>query len=63
MNYTKRKTIKFFGISILSLFVLPYKFLYSVTKKIINPKLTKKQIEVMLNEDTERPFSSSLNTN
>ena len=59
--FTKRKLLKLLGISFVSVFVFPYKFLYSTSKKIINPNLTKKQKKIMLEEDTERPFSSSLN--
>jgi len=34
-------------------FLLPYKLLYSATKKIINQNLTDEQKEIMLNEATE----------
>ena len=39
---------------------LPYKLLSSATKKIINPKLSKTQKDIMFNESTERPFTSKL---
>ena len=55
----RRKILKLFGLSIL--FVsLPYQFLKSATKKIINPDLTKAQKDIMFNEGTERPFTSKL---
>jgi peptide-methionine (R)-S-oxide reductase len=61
MKNSKRTFLKIFALSFLSIFLLPYKILYSAKKKIINPKLSKKQKEIMLNEATERPFSSILN--
>ena len=57
----KRNNLKLFGLSFISIFLLPYKFLFSVSKKIINPELTSEQKNIMFNEGTERPFSSSLN--
>ena len=55
----RRKFLKLLGLSIL--FVsLPYQFLKSATKKIINPDLTKTQKDIMFNEGTERPFTSEL---
>ena len=59
-NY-KRKFLKLFSLSYLSVLLLPYNLLYSTTKKIINQKLTKEQKNIMFNESTERPFSSPLN--
>ena len=56
----RRKFIKLFSTSIFTIFLLPYKFLYSKTKKIINQNLTKEQKNILFNEGTERPFSSSL---
>ena len=56
----KRKTLKLLSASLLSLILLPYKFLYSATKKIINTELTKEQKDIMFNEGTERPFTSKL---
>ena len=56
----KRKTLKVLGASLISLIIFPYKYLYSAAKKIINPNLTKEQKDVMFNEGTERPFTSSL---
>jgi peptide-methionine (R)-S-oxide reductase len=57
----RRNFFKLLGISFLSTVLLPYKFLYSVTKKIINQNLTEKQKDIMFNEETERPYSSPLN--
>ena len=55
----KRKFLKLLGLSIL--FVsLPYQFLKSATKKLINPDLTKTQKDIMFNEGTEKPFTSEL---
>ena len=56
----KRKFLKLFGSSILVFFLLPYKFLYSGTKKLINKNLTDEQKNILFIEGTERPFSSSL---
>ena len=55
----RRKILKLFGLSIL--FVsLPYQFLKSATKKLINSDLSKAQKDIMFNEGTERPFTSEL---
>ena len=56
----KRKTLKLLSASLISLILLPYKFLYSATKKIINTELTNEQKDIMFNEGTERPFTSKL---
>ena len=56
----KRNFLKLIGLSCLSFLSLPYKFLYSVTKKIINPELSQSQKDIMFNEGTERPFTSDL---
>ena len=61
MNKHKREFLVLFGLSYLSVHLLPYKLLYSATKKIINPNLTKEQKKIMLDESTEKPFSSPLN--
>jgi peptide-methionine (R)-S-oxide reductase len=61
MKHKRRKFLEFFSFSYLSIFLLPYNMAYAVTKKIINPNLTKEQKKIMLNESTERPFSSPLN--
>ena len=61
MNTYKRKFLKIFGLSYLSVILLPYNLLQAVTKKIINQNLTTEQKKIMFNESTERPFSSPLN--
>jgi len=45
----------------MSLLMIPYKSLYSVVKKVINPELSDEQKKIMFKEATERPFSSPLN--
>jgi peptide-methionine (R)-S-oxide reductase len=57
----KRRFLKVFGLSFLSIILLPYKIIYSKTKKIINPDLSEKQKNIMFNEATESPYSSPLN--
>jgi peptide-methionine (R)-S-oxide reductase len=61
MSIPKRMFLKLLGLSYLSILFLPYKLLNSATKKIINPNLSKEQKKIMLEESTERPFSSHLN--
>ncbi|MDB9811472.1 peptide-methionine (R)-S-oxide reductase MsrB [Candidatus Pelagibacter sp.] len=61
MIKTRRNFLKIAGLSFLTAFLLPYKLLYSATKKIINQNLTDEQKEIMLNEATERPYTSALN--
>ena len=61
MKHLRRNFFKLIGVSFLSTVLIPYKFLYSATKKIINQNLTEKQKDIMFNEGTERPYSSSLN--
>ena len=56
----RRHFLKLINLSIISFIILPYKFLYSQTKKIINKNLTKEQKDILFNEGTERPFSSAL---
>ena len=56
-----RIIFKLLGYSYLSIVLLPYNFLYSSTKKIINPNLSKEQKDIMFNEGTERPYQSALN--
>ena len=56
----RRKFLKLFASTFLALFLSPYKFTYSKTKKIINQNLTDEQKNILFNEGTERPFSSSL---
>ena len=43
INKTKRLLFKLFGVTIFSYLLLPHKFLYSATKKIINKNLTEEQ--------------------
>ena len=56
----RRKFLKSLGISLFSLIFFPYKFLYSATKRIVNKNLTDEQKNILFNEGTERPFTSSL---
>ena len=57
---SRRNLLKLLGFSCLLFLSLPYKILYSATKKIINPNLSKVQKDIMFNEGTERPFTSDL---
>ena len=61
MKRTRRKLLKFLSFSYLLSLLFPYNFLHAIVKKIINPNLTDKQKKIMLEEATERPYSSSLN--
>ena len=56
----RRNFLKKIGLSFLIYVSLPYKFLYSATKKIINKNLSNEQKDIMFNEGTERPFTSEL---
>ena len=56
----RRKFLKTLGISLLTFLSIPYKLLYSATKKILNPDLSDQQKDIMFNEGTERPFTSNL---
>ena len=56
----RRNFLKLINLSIISFIILPYKFLYSQKKKIINKNLTKEQKDILFNEGTEKPFSSAL---
>ena len=58
----RRRFLKLIGLSYMSVVLLPNNFLYSKTKKIINPNLTKEQKKIMFSKSTEKPFSSPLNT-
>ena len=60
MKNFRRKFLKLLGFSYLSTVFLPHSFLYSATKKIINPNLTEEQKRIMLDQATEEPFSSPL---
>ena len=57
---SRRNLLKLLCFSYLLFLSLPYKILYSATKKIINPNLSKVQKDIMFNEGTERPFTSDL---
>ena len=59
MNFKKRKFVKIFVFSAFA-FLLPIKAILAATKKIVNPNLSKEQKNIMLNEGTERPFTSDL---
>jgi|TARA_B100001093_G_scaffold505337_1_gene562537 peptide-methionine (R)-S-oxide reductase len=61
MKVIRRKFLKLLSFSCLSLLSFPYNLLNAITKKIINPNLTIEQKKIMLNEATERPYSSALN--
>jgi peptide-methionine (R)-S-oxide reductase len=61
MNNNKRIFFKLFGLSFISTFLLPYKFIYPATKKIMNKDLSEEQKNIMFNEATERPYTSPLN--
>ena len=61
MKIFRREFLKFLGLSCLSTLLLPLNLLHAITKKIINPNLTDKQKKIMLEEATERPYSSPLN--
>ena len=56
----KRKFLKLFGSTLIALFLLPYKFSYSKSKKLINKNLSDEQKNILFNEGTERPYSSAL---
>ena len=60
MRLIKRKFIKFLSFSIISAVIYPLNTLLATAKKVINPNLSKKQKNIMFNEETERPFSSEL---
>jgi peptide-methionine (R)-S-oxide reductase len=57
----RRKFLELISFSYLSVLLLPFNLLHSTTKKIINRNLTAEQKKIMLDESTERPFSSPLN--
>ena len=60
MKNLRREFFKIFSLSSLLLILLPYKLLYSASKKIINKNLTEQQKKILFNEGTERPFTSVL---
>ena len=61
MQFFRRNILKVLSLSCMSLLMIPYKSLYSVVKKVINPELSDEQKKIMFKEATERPFSSPLN--
>ena len=56
----RRTFLKSLVLSISSIIFIPYKFVYSASKKIINKNLTDEQKNILFNEGTELPFTSSL---
>ena len=56
----RRSFLKLLGLSCFLFISIPYKFLNSASKKIINPNLTKAQKDIMFNQGTEKPFTSDL---
>ena len=56
----RRKFFKIILGSIFGVFLAPYSIVYAVSKKIINKNLTDEQKEILFNEGTEKPFTSSL---
>ncbi|MDC0903308.1 peptide-methionine (R)-S-oxide reductase MsrB [Pelagibacteraceae bacterium] len=61
MKKNKRNYLKLLSTTFLISFLFPYKFIFAVTKKVINPELTKEQKKIMFKNGTERPFTSPLN--
>ena len=57
----RRKFLELINFLYLSVLLLPFNLLHATTKKIINQNLTAEQKKIMLDEFTERPFSSPLN--
>ena len=56
----RRDLLKIISLSILSVLFYPINILIGAGKKVINKDLTEQQKNIMFNEGTERPFSSSL---
>ena len=61
MKSFRRNFLKFLSYTCLSTLLFPYNLLNAVTKRIINPNLTDKQKKIMIEEATEKPYSSPLN--
>ena len=61
MKNFRRNFLKFLSFTLFSTLLFPYNLLSEIKKKILNPNLTDKQKKIMLEEDTERPYSSPLN--
>ena len=56
----RRDLLKIISLSILSVLFYPINILIGAGKKVINKDLTEQQKNIMFNEGTERPFTSSL---
>ena len=56
----RRIFLKLLGFSYILFISMPYKFLNSAAKKVINQDLSKAQKDIMFNQGTERPFTSDL---
>ena len=56
----RRLFLKTFFTSLLTFVLVPYRIVNSEIKKIINKNLTEEQKEILFNEGTEKPFTSSL---
>ena len=56
----RRSFLKLLGFSYILFISIPYKFLNSAAKKVINQDLSKAQKDIMFNQGTERPFTSDL---
>ena len=59
MFLKRRKILKILSYSLI-FFCFPIKTIYAATKKIINQNLSNQQKDIMLNQGTERAFTSSL---
>ena len=57
----RRNFLQILGLSFISILLSPLNLLSAATKKIFNENLNEEQKNIMLNEGTERPFSSELN--
>ena len=57
----RRDFLKILGLSLITYLLLPFNFITASTKKLINKDLSDEQKNIMLNEATEKPFSSELN--
>ena len=61
MMNIRRNFLKLFSFISLSTIFFPINLLHSATKQIINPNLTNEQKKIMLDEATEKAFTSPLN--
>jgi peptide-methionine (R)-S-oxide reductase len=57
----RRNFLRLLSFISISTVLFPVNLLFSATKKIINPNLTNEQKKIMLEEGTERAFTSPLN--